>query len=668
MSCNKDQHVRKKQKTPSSKQDSKETSFDLVVDKTLREMGLARKSFLSISRDQKLVQQHINKKTPFYNSSFIRYLEPYINNPVDVPHSNLHINPKNLHQNLTEKDQLYISKEKNSERVMMSNFFTNGAVFCSHEYFLMSFQHKANDLANGVILTDNQIAHQFWGHPVVVDMDFTHPEKLPPFGVVANFLRLSSDLCHQMYPPPKKAKTDAIFLKKWSKMAVSFCQPKIKIKRRINRVEGRVISWGVHVVFPNIVTGPKELKIFLRTLDNLVSASDPEWGPGTVDADIVNTMTLNLRPNGSHKAVSCQFCQKKKILNERQDVFAMARLPPVCPEESLRATPEIETLDMIDFEHKESSATEQGGGRMCPGRCIKGKIVLPGVYRLKIICFRSLEGNIEGEQVFYSNEQILLELQLTSIVLEKPYIDSQRARFLLSEHSPDPMTPAPITKDRQNSGLVYRQNSRTFAKIRNGNLAFELHNLPNLRKELEKIIRVQFRGAYRFCSISAISASSSADTLFINIRGPGSKKCPYHYLSETPMFNPSKKGDQVAGYLQQTLSEPQEHTSSDVYFMLYCGVASKTRRNRVSVGCYRPKCKKCSKVLFEFIRERRKADRDIESSLTQTISTEISPKFCRSVQKWIKPKESSASLSKSEQSPKNTTIRNENGSFGLIHF
>ena len=330
MNCNSDQSNRKKQKTTPSKKECKENSFDLVVDKTLREMGLARKSFLSILRDQKLVQQHINKKTPFYNSSFIQYLEPYINNPVDVPHSNLHINPRNLNNSISETDQLNISKERASERVIMSNFFTNGAVFCSHEYFLNSFKHKATDLANGVILTDNQIAHQFWGHPVVVDMDFTHPDKLPPFGVVSNFIRLSSDLCHQMYPPSKKAKTDAVFLKKWSKMAVSFCQPKIKIKKRINKVEGRVISWGVHLVFPNIVTGPKELKIFLKTLDNVVSASDHEWGPGTVDADIVNTMTLNLRPNGSHKAVSCQFCQKKKIqTNGRTFLRWLGCLPSV---------------------------------------------------------------------------------------------------------------------------------------------------------------------------------------------------------------------------------------------------------------------------------------------------------------------------------------------------
>lgn len=299
---------------------------------------------------------------PMKNSQLMVQLRPFLNNP-NRPAPLMH----GCEEVRDENSKKTESKEESMmrDRIFLT-FFTSGVAFFNHpsEYYgLLPF--KAADFKKGIVLTDNQIAHQIFGNVAFIDIDFRHSNKVPSVSVISKYIHLCFKTAVEMFPTAPSYTT-----------VVSVSPPKIK---EIKKENLDAVSFGIHIVFPDIVVVDcQQLRIFVDTVGARTDAYCAEF-KGSVDSGCINASSTHLRPNGSYKAVPCLVCSPiKKAQPFDQDLFAISRFPVPVQSRKDGARPVRRYEDICDDD-------PQGPGSSCPGRCFNGKKIPGETYRLGLI-------------------------------------------------------------------------------------------------------------------------------------------------------------------------------------------------------------------------------------------------------------------------------------------
>ncbi len=180
--------------------------------------------------------------------------------------------------------------------LIRATFLSGGSVYTSHAAYLDALPHKASDIERGVILTDTEVAHNCEGIRLFVELDYrTATQLLPTWDEALTHIRLIARTVHECFPA-----RDALLVH------IAVCTPKRKV-RRTNSAE---LAWGVHLVFPDLVTTTTTMVRIAQLLDTRLSNAFPQWS-GILDPASYRSRNATLRPCFSYKMSDCPICATK---------------------------------------------------------------------------------------------------------------------------------------------------------------------------------------------------------------------------------------------------------------------------------------------------------------------------------------------------------------------
>ena len=185
-----------------------------------------------------------------------------------------------------------------SGELLRATFLSGGSVYTSHAAYLETLAIKARDLERGHVLTDTEVAHNCEGIRLFMELDYrTSAQLLPTWDEALLHIRLIYRTVHECFPA-----LDAVL------MHVAICTPKRKQRRSSDAIE---LAWGVHIVFPDIVTTTSTMLLVAHLLDTRLSNAFPQWG-SILDAASYRSRNATLRPCFSYKMVDCPICNHKR--------------------------------------------------------------------------------------------------------------------------------------------------------------------------------------------------------------------------------------------------------------------------------------------------------------------------------------------------------------------
>lgn len=587
--------------------------------------------------DDKQSQKYLQK--PFHNSLWIKETKRYLNNGRGHVQGALEAFPE----------------DKGIPKIV-ATYFTGGILSSADpSVYFKSLWAMAKDLEQGVTLTVSQVAQDDFGVVCFLDIDIKHPTKLPSSRVVKKFLGICFDTCMEMFPsandhsmvvsvcppklrskksqcnmddlkmgrkkkPVKKPKTSECSDSQQEKQAGDELSPGVSDASSRIQTES-VVSWGVHVVWPNVVTTCDSLRLFARTAGLRIAASNKEFGNGAVDTNPINSVSAQMRVNGSKKATKCPYCtvEPPKGLDVFGNVF-----PRVYDDDKVKRA--VDLVHYYDAEYPESVQAA------CPGRCnFNRKVVQQGTYRVAM-WFRKMPGTPKAyEVVTYLTEEskkkpkttfeqslaptpTLRELQLTSISPSK--IVPFHKRCLAVKAADTPETPHPCLGNSITAGLRYESDRVVFLNEVQKNSYCHLDPGRNaqLYTVVQSIITLKFGQRFKNALVSNIKNGNN-QSLFINITGPGnlSNSCPFKRSQE------SKESDLKTMFIfSQT---PTFHTSNSIFFILEYG---QTRRpNMVHLRCFKKECRKVANTLQSAYLKKWPARKKEATSLCAEISRKV---------------------------------------------
>jgi hypothetical protein len=246
-------------------------------------------------------------------------------------------------QNSEWKNQFegHMNTQETHGELLRSTFLSGGSLFMSHIACRDSLIQKARDIDNGCILTDAEVAHNCEGIRLFFELDYrTSKTPLPAWDEALIHLRVLYRTVHECFPHIETLE-----------MHVAACTRKRKQRRSPSVIE---LAWGLHVVFPSIITTTSTMKLIAQLLDTRISNLFPLWN-NIVDPASYRYNNATLRPCYSYKMIDCPIC-------------SIGPKPPVVAGKR-RRTEDTDTV----FRLQSSAACS----------CFSGRSVDPSVYTYK---------------------------------------------------------------------------------------------------------------------------------------------------------------------------------------------------------------------------------------------------------------------------------------------
>ena len=365
--------------------------------------------------------------------------------------------------------------------LLRSTFLSGGSLYMSHSMYRESFVSKAADIGNGCILTDAEIAHNCEGVRLFFELDYrTSKYPLPSFREALIHLRVLYRTVLECFPHLGPVV-----------MHIASCTPKRKQRQSSGSVE---LAWGLHVVFPSIVTTTPRMKLIAQLLDARISNLFPRWN-SIVDPASYRSSSATLRPCFSYKWVKCPICS-----------IAVASSPEGGAQSTTkRCRDDVETCIKSLFRIQLSSSCS----------CFSGHKVDPSVY--------SYTGSLDCPdgpltQLVRGVQAVLTEMSITPSCSQIGTFTDGFCRpvDMGNENDVIPRSDTLPSKRSVQRGLQRRKN----------NLSLELSKYPSGCRTILQIIK-RVNDSYRFLTIHKLSVDEQKRFFLINVKGSGSRYCMY---------------------------------------------------------------------------------------------------------------------------------------------
>jgi hypothetical protein len=415
-------------------------------------------------------------------------------------------------------------QEKRGE-LLRSTFLSGGSVFMSHAAYKESLITKAVDIDKGCVLTDAEVAHNCEGIRLFFELDYrTTKTPLPTWDHAMLHLRVMYRTVQECFPS-----LGTIV------MHIATCSRKRKQRRSPAGIE---LAWGIHVVFPSIVTTTETMKLIAQLLDTRISNLFPIWS-SIVDPASYRFSNATLRPCFSYKMIDCPICTvgtKHKTTSEKR------RRPG--------ATTETENLFRMQLS---SSCT-----------CFNGRRVDASVYTYAGT-LRSADGLVFPMSTC-DTYSVLIAMSITPSCMGTFTNGFHRPDDMGDEHDQIPQSDAMFTAERSVvKGIQRRKNTVIVdcARFPAGYQAL-LHAIQNIHS------------SYQHLAIHKLSVDAKKRSFIITVKGRGSRYCIYrsrlhasnrvyfclnlkHSRIHVLCFDPDCKHDTVNTPVTRSLSMMDKH-------------------------------------------------------------------------------------------------------------
>jgi hypothetical protein len=372
-----------------------------------------------------------------------------------------------------------MNKQEAHGDLLRSTFLSGGALFMSHVVCMESMVPKARDIDKGCVLTDAEVAHNCEGIRLFFELDYrTTTTLLPTWTEALLHLRVLYRTVQECFPQLEPLT-----------MHVATCTRKRK-HRRVP--QGIALAWGMHVVFPDIVTTSSVMKLIAQLLDTRISNLFPLWS-NIVDPASYHSSNATLRPCFSYKMIDCPICTVGGKPKPSAASTTGKRQRLSCSEEA-------ETRFRLQL-----SST-------CS--CFGGRRVDPSVY--------TYAGSLSSADGAFVCRVLTTYAVLTTMSITPTHMGTftdgfQRPADMGDEHDGIPQGDALFPVERQAvKGFQRRKNTVpvNVSRFPSGYHAI-LQALQNIHE------------AYRYLAIHKVIMDEKKRTFLITVKGNGSRYCLY---------------------------------------------------------------------------------------------------------------------------------------------
>ena len=192
----------------------------------------------------------------------------------------------------------YVNVQESNGDLLRCTFLSGGQIHMPFMEYKESLVSKSTDIENGVVLTDVEIAHNCEGIRLFFEMDYRSSDcPMPTLEDAMIHLRVLHRTVSECFT------TDVDLT-----MHIATCDRKRKQKRSSKTIE---LAWGIHVVFPYIVTTTPIMKLIAQLVDTRISNLFPKW-QNIIDPASYRSSNATLRPCFSYKMIECPICSMGK--------------------------------------------------------------------------------------------------------------------------------------------------------------------------------------------------------------------------------------------------------------------------------------------------------------------------------------------------------------------
>ena len=199
--------------------------------------------------------------------------------------------------------------------LLRATMLSGGTVHTPFREYSILLEHKTRDLSNGVVFTDVEWAHNCEGIRLFVELDYKTKDALPTEEEVMLHIKHIFDVVQECFSTSASHKF---------KMHIATCEPSGVTKTTGANVFDQMFStdvykkWGIHVVFPEIVTTTQTMRHIAQAIDTRISRDNATWN-NVVDANAYKDANATLRPPYSYKASACAICRPVHKKRKRKD-------------------------------------------------------------------------------------------------------------------------------------------------------------------------------------------------------------------------------------------------------------------------------------------------------------------------------------------------------------
>lgn len=418
--------------------------------------------------------------------------------------------------------QVHMNIQENRGELLRSTFLSGGSLHMNHVLHWDSLIQKTRDIDAGCILTDAEVAHNSEGIRLFFELDYrTSDTLLPTWDEALLHLRVLYRTVQECYPTMEDLP-----------MHVATCTRKRKQKRAPASIQ---LAWGIHVVFPSIVTTTSKMKLIAQLLDIRISNLFPSWG-NIVDPASYRAQNATLRPCFSYKMIDC----------------------PIC---SLGPKPTIDKRRRPDALRDTDSLFRMQLSASCS--CFSGRRLDASTYTYAGTLQRA-DGTLDT--LFEDTHSVLCAMSITPRIMGSFTPGFARPFDMGDEHDRIPQSDILFTSERRVlNGVQRRKNTESVDPSR----------FPDgYQFLLQTIKRIDL--AYQYLAIHKLSLDTTQRTFFITVKGSGSRYCMYrkgfhssnrvyfildlkHSRLHVHCFDPDCKRDRVARPVTRALSMIDRH-------------------------------------------------------------------------------------------------------------
>jgi hypothetical protein len=382
----------------------------------------------------------------------------------------------------------HINMQETCGDLLRSTFLSGGSMYLSHSMYQESFETKAVDISNGCILTDAEVAHNCEGIRLFFELDYrTSEHPLPSFEEALIHLRVLYRTVLQCFPHLGPVV-----------MHIASCTPKRKQRKSANSVE---LAWGIHVVFPSIVTTTPTMKLIAQLTDTRISNLFPRWN-NIVDPASYRSSSATLRPCFSFKWVECPICSINAAVSSGGGARSATKRRRMDTEESIESLFRMQLSDSCS--------------------CFSGHKVDPSIYTYSGSLDRA-DGALV--QLVQGVKNVLTEMSIT------PH---EMGVFTDGFFQPEDMGDAHDIIPRSDTISSKCRAVNSFQR-RKDNSSLELGEYPSGCQTILGILkRVHLN--YRFLAIHKIMVDKKQRSFLITVKGSGSRFC----MSRNAVHNSNK--------------------------------------------------------------------------------------------------------------------------------
>ena len=187
---------------------------------------------------------------------------------------------------------------KTRGELLRATLLSGGSVYCALVTFNALRALKVADIERGVIATDVEWAHNCEGVRVFFELDYRSPETFPSTTEVMVHLSYIQQVVREAYP--------TLADESHYEMHVATCPPVVT-----ESPDGvTTCKWGVHIVFPHIVTTTQHIRVLAGAVDTRITRNSTQW-KDVVDVASYKEANATLRPPFSYKAEKCALCSRR---------------------------------------------------------------------------------------------------------------------------------------------------------------------------------------------------------------------------------------------------------------------------------------------------------------------------------------------------------------------